>query len=828
MIVPPNPPGRRLLAFLAGARLVLLALALLALVGVTGCSSVVREQAPAVTAGVWLESSGTVGQTFVAHHEGLEGFEIHVTPEGAGGEVALRLYEPDGADESAAAAPVAEARVAVPEEGGWVRLAFPPRRDARQRYYRAELSYSGPGRVRLATAPGGAYLHGALAIDGASQDAQLAFRLAFDRRTMLVGLAAQVLTTWLPIGLAAVFLLVVPGLALLALLRSSRDRYGSPERLGLAAGLGAALHPILFLLADLVGLRLGRAYPWVIGIVSLGVLLARWWRQGRPLARPRLSDLRRHEAFWPHVALAGVVALIVVTRFLPIGSLEAPMWGDAFQHTMIARLLIDRGGLFDDWRPYADLLSFSYHYGFHALAAALHWLTGLGAADATLWMGQVLNVLAALALYPLAARVGSSRWAGVGAVLVAGLLSPMPMAYLNWGRYTQLAGQVILPAMACLCLEALEAPDGVLKGGWRVLVPAILTLAGLSLTHYRVLLLAAPLFLMALALSGGALRGRALGRTALLGGGALLLALPWYLNVLTGAISRLVWGQVVASAAPDAAPGDLAAVAGNMSTYLPVWVWLALPLAVGWSLWRRERTAALVALWWLGAFLLVNPQLLGLPGAGMITNFALFIAAYIPAAVFLGAALGWFATMWRSRMAPVALTAAVLMIGAWGATERLAEPDPGAHALVTRPDVRAAGWIATHTPDDARFLVNAFFAYEGSSVVGSDAGWWLPLLAGRATTLPPLTYVAETGPRPEYRLWVNGLTAALQGARLDDEGALVALREHGVTHVYIGQHQGRVNYAGPDVLDPAELADSPHFRAVYQEDRVWVFEFLGD
>jgi hypothetical protein len=45
--------------------------------------------------------------------------------------------------------------------------------------------------------------------------------------------------------------------------------------------------------------------------------------------------------------------------------------------------------------------------------------------------------------------------------------------------------------------------------------------------------------------------------------------------------------------------------------------------------------------------------------------------------------------------------------------------------------------------------------------------------------------------------------------------------------VYIGQRRGRVNYAGPDVLDPALLAQSPLFRAIYHQDRVWVFEFLG-
>jgi len=50
------------------------------------------------------------------------------------------------------------------------------------------------------------------------------------------------------------------------------------------------------------------------------------------------------------------------------------------------------------------------------------------------------------------------------------------------------------------------------------------------------------------------------------------------------------------------------------------------------------------------------------------------------------------------------------------------------------------------------------------------------------------------------------------------------LRARGITHVYIGQRQGRVNYAGPYVLKPTELLTDSRFRLVYREDRVWVFE----
>ncbi len=56
---------------------------------------------------------------------------------------------------------------------------------------------------------------------------------------------------------------------------------------------------------------------------------------------------------------------------------------------------------------------------------------------------------------------------------------------------------------------------------------------------------------------------------------------------------------------------------------------------------------------------------------------------------------------------------------------------------------------------------------------------------------------------------------------------IAPLRERGITHVYIGQRQGRVNYAGPDVLQPERLLASSCFRPTFHQDRVWVFEVVS-
>jgi hypothetical protein len=272
---------------------------------------------------------------------------------------------------------------------------------------------------------------------------------------------------------------------------------------------------------------------------------------------------------------------------------------------------------------------------------------------------------------------------------------------------------------------------------------------------------------------------------------------------------------------------------GNLSSYLPAWLWLLLPVSIIWGLWRREKGVALISLWSFLILLAANPQWLRLPGEGALTNFAVFIAAYIPVSVLAGYLLGQVTSYkWKDESArkSLALTLlvslSVFVVGILGARQRLSDLQVVQDALVTRPDIRAAEWIQQNTPQDARFLVNSFFAYNDSSIVGSDGGWWLPLLARRQTTLPPLNYSSERGPRPDYVLWVNTLTTEIQNKGIEHPDVLALLRARGIAYVYSGQRQGRVNYGGPDILEPEQLLASPNFRLVYHQDRVWIFKIV--
>ncbi|MBU0702275.1 MAG: hypothetical protein KKC18_00215 [Chloroflexi bacterium] len=770
-------------------------------------------------AGVILEAEHPVGQTFVAYHGGLGGVEVWLEPkEGSQGEIQLRLRAESQAKDDLVAATLPLAQVTEP---GFYRFSFPPLRDSHGEYFYAFLEVRDGGQVEVGAGPGNAYLDGALYRDHEPLDAQMAFRLIYDPWWIVWDLGWAAVKG---LGLLAVagLLYVVPGWALLAWLWPN-SKLAWAEKLGIAAGLNLALYPLLFLWTDLVGLHLGPLYAWLPVLGGLGALIWRY-RDWRP--RQGWETLRqwaRSESLWPDLALVIVLVLVFGVRLLVVRTLDAPMWGDSYQHTMIAQLLVDNGGLFDSWEPYAELETFTYHFGFHAVIAALHWLTGMEMVQTVLWGAQVLNGLAVLALYPLALRVSGNRWAGVIAVLAAGLLSPMPMYYVNWGRYTQLTGQVVLPAAVLLTWSALEAP----RRDWRLIVLGWLAVGGLALTHYRVLIFYIIFVLawMLLTLRRATWR-RVLTRVTWVGVGAGLLFLPWFVHAFAGEIVYNLGQQLTTSPSQISAFGHQYNAIGDLTRYMGPEVWLLMIVAAAAGLWRRRRWVLLTSLWWFLLLVATNPAWLQLPGSGTISNYALFIAVYIPAGVLIGYLLaqGVHCLSWKGSNVLVIL----LLMGASlaGARMRMGDMSVSQHTMVTRPDLRAMEWIRENMPADAEFLINSFFAYGGGVIVGSDGGWWLPLLAERANTVPPLNYGIENEPRPGYREWINEPTRQIQEVGTDDQETLALLQERGITYVYVGQQQGRVNYNGPDVLDPEALLQSMHYRPVYHQDRTWVFEVV--
>lgn len=448
--------------------------------------------------------------------------------------------------------------------------------------------------------------------------------------------------------------------------------------------------------------------------------------------------------------------MVALVRFWVVRGLNVPLFGDSVHHAMIAQLLVDNGGIFQSWAPYADLHSLTYHFGFHSFTALYSWLTNLPVPKAMVLVGQVINILAVFCLYPLAKKVGRGAWAGSAALLIAGLVSSFPMFYTNWGRYTQVAGQAMLPVLVWLAWEATEGYSRSVRA-W-ILIGVVWT--SLALTHYRIFLLGL-LFLLILLIWFIAQKPRLQYFVGYLTAGltgAILLA-PWLINVYGGKLMSDLTSKIT----PTAAAGDVWEQYNVMPSFLdfhPFILWLLFILIFAWAVWKHDRGGVWVGWWAFLALVATNPAWFGLTGSGIISNFALLIMAYFWISLMIAAGLGYVLEKLRiARSAPLALQAAlfvvVLLVGAYFVPEREDDLQRANYQLFTRADERAAGWMKENTSPDARFLVNFHFGYSNSVLAGSDGGWWLPLLAGRGTMTPPMIYTVEKGPYPGYIAWVQ-------------------------------------------------------------------------
>jgi hypothetical protein len=167
-------------------------------------------------------------------------------------------------------------------------------------------------------------------------------------------------------------------------------------------------------------------------------------------------------------------------------------------------------------------------------------------------------------------------------------------------------------------------------------------------------------------------------------------------------------------------------------------------------------------------------------------------------------------------------TVALIAGSIWGVRwqQHLINP---VNQLVLPADMEAMDWIRAQTAPDADFLVNMFPAFNNSLVVGSDAGWWIPLLTGRRTTLPPVTYGSERAADPDYPQRVNDFAATLREHPLPDEEGLRLIREAGIDYVFSGAHIGQ-----DDRIDVEALRRHPAFRVVYDKGGATILEVLPE
>ncbi|MBP7961765.1 MAG: hypothetical protein KA003_07320, partial [Caldilineaceae bacterium] len=310
------------------------------------------------------------------------------------------------------------------------------------------------------------------------------------------------------------------------------------------------------------------------------------------------------------------------------------------------------------------------------------------------------------------------------------------------------------------------------------------------------------------------------------GGVAGLLFLPWLQIMLQGRLARIATSILAAGGTADTSAEGEMAMWGSTATYFPDYFWmLALAALVLALVWRRTLAVPLI-LWAGVSFLLTNPHVASLPGTGIISNFALIIALYIPIGLLLGWVIGAFlekfsTIAWQSAGGATLLIAALII----GLPQQARVVDPF-YQLVTQEDLQTFAWIGTQTPAESRFLVNGLLVYGEGAVAGTDAGWWLTYYTRRASTLPPITYLAEAL-APSLNLDTpRRIAADVRASQGDPAQVQAILCREGITHIFLGQRRGSAAIGSQELIPEAWLVDKPHLTLAMRIGRadVWAFD----
>ncbi len=752
-----------------------------------------------------------IGQTFVAGHNGLSAVDLlAVVYPDKPANLTLELVDAQGGV-------VASTTFKGVKHNTPLRLSFNPQTGSAGQTYTLRLS--GPAENAMTVWAYGldGYDQGTLLVNGVPAAGDLRFSTTYtylltdalrDAAAGLGRLALLALPLWL--------ILFAPGLLLLNTLVAHRVEWAMPAgvRWGLALALSLSLLPLGWLWLTVSGSRWTPALAWAV-YAAVGLwIVGGWFLQcrARTVARTR-------PALTSEVWLALIVLATLVTRLCAARDLAFPAWVDSSHHYLIAELMAQSGQVPTNYHPLMLVDQFTYHFGFHALAATVHWLTSLSLLDTFLLVGQLLQGLMPLSVYAAAVLFTGRRGTGLWAAFIVGLVSFFPGYYLAWGRYTQLTGMLVLgPALGLIwrmIAPSLRQGQGVapLRPALRLAFAGGVLMAGIELNHYRVLAFSSAFVLAALA--AGARGGwKRVGVAALIAGA---LTAPWLARLAILAVRPILASPALAASPPSYNQFPWYYFQGALERG-----WLGVALAASiWGMVRRKR-----AMWALVGWVAVASALLNIgPGTWIVNNNSWAISLFLPGAVAAGwGAREWWviSKVWVRRGAFVArrlagLGMAALLAGAaayaavQGGCAQIGIVNPTT-VLATAADRSALNWLEQNTPPEAVFAISGWI-WQNNIWAGSDGGAWILPFTARRTALPPVdyTYMSDKG-------------AAVQGFNVRAEKikdwttpeARALLHDAGVTYIFIGERGG--------YLKPEQFMDKPGYRLVYSNGADWIFE----
>jgi len=713
-------------------------------------------------------------------------------------------------------------------------------------------------------------------IDGKPVEADIAFRTTYDYAlpAIFLDVVHLIPNLWLIVPLICAILL--PGWVLIDC-ASLRDRFDTGEKIAVATGLSLSIIPVLMLWTTTLRLHWTRTAVWIATILL--VIITIWRIIRRPIKiKISLSGF----------ALVGVFILTLAVRLAMVRDYIAPAWVDSVHHALITRLTLINGSFPPTYTPYLNIPPTQYHAGFHSNLASFLWLSGLDIPEGMLLYGQVLNALTVFSVYLLTLRLlsvtqsshnnppGWFKAVGVIAALLTGLFSPMPAYYTSWGRYTQLAGVLLLPVVFTLIDlttkylklihnrflnnsgkqldastnmfpqpmngESLIHKEANNEGSDINLSPYLpigirlkqlqiglftlttISCAGLLLIHYRVFAFLGCLiipyviyiYIKSLQLDRRSIinyTSRWILITLAFGMSTFLLTIPWMWPNLTRLLPAALEVKAPALVEPFS---DFSW--RFLTSALGLYVMIVAGLGLLWGIIRNKGLVFITLVWICGLFLLANLSTLHLPGGWLINNTSVEIILFIPFSISGGFFVGDVSQIIDNNLKGLwkrlyrVSISFLLVFISFIAAIKLVPILNSATILFRQDDYPAMEWINDNIPINDTILINPFNWGYGL-YAGNDGGYWITPLTGRKTMPPPVLY--GMGNIVDSEKIVTACKSVIEKSK-DSDAFWELLKSLDIHFVYIGVRGGSIS--------PELLLGSPHFRLLYNEQGVFIFK----
>ncbi len=754
-------------------------------------------------------------QRFSPRHDGLSEVEVLLARSAssgiAAGSLTLRLLDDRGAEVATQTWPAEQL-----SHNQSLTLRFAPQVGSAGREYRLLVEAGAQNPFSVWAYDLDVYDGGALHTAGQPAEGDLRFvtryRLYASAALQQVG---QMLIADGSILLISLLLIPLPGCLLLLTIRPRLPALDRATWWGLALTLGLATWPLLWFWLTLAGGRWMRVTLVLAVAEGWLVALALFIRHYKLYGRSMYGRFANRSYAPAHTLLIFLLITGLSVRLLAVRDLAFPPWVDSSRHALITTVMLDSGQTPDGYAPYLPVDEFTYHFGFHTVAAGVQMLAGDSLPRTLLVLGQLLNALAALSVYCGAWLLTRRRGAALLSALLVALPFFFPAYYVTWGRFTQLTGVLLLAPLLALTWLLARGSRGWGHSWWMV---GLLT-AGLFFIHVRVFMVYLPFAALAWVASWG--RGRRVEATRNLGAAGLLglLLVAPRLWQLASAASGSGYLTAAGESYAEFPLGYVQAGWERWFLALGGLVFVALTVM---ALRGKRRAVAGVALggWVALVIVLLSGRVPGLPVLWLVNLNSAYIVFFVPLALLLALGVGWLwswigrrppPVQWAAALVLGALLAACAVFGLWQQTTIL-----NASTILAQPaDSQGLAWVGEHLPHDARVAVNSW-RWLGETWAAGDGGAWLLPLTGLEPTTPPVDYVGER------ELFLEVISFNEAATAIEDWSTPEAARwlaQQGVSHIYVGARGG--------FLDPAALARNPGVEMLYGRDGVFVFAVRG-